>query len=864
MLSVLHQQVGPDYVNTIIIPQIESILRKEIGHYNPEEIYINKDNFLTEIIMKALDELGQKFVKINDVVIRAITFPDSIKKAIENKLVKEQQYQAYHFQLKIAEQEAKRKRIEAQGISNYQKIISETLNQKGAGAYWAIKKFKSEKEEPSKKEGLKIANNVDTTQPIVIGIAWPDEDSNFVKGAKLAAMEINNKKGKILNRELKLIINDKEKVVNSLKLRRSQHVAVNVANEFASNPQVVAVIGHKYSKLAVPASIVYKNHGIVFISPTSTNLKLTSNNFKYVFRLSPNNEEIGKQLAAYIHKTGYKKIIILHDRGSYANELVNSFISNAVKTYDIEIILRRSFFSSKNDFTDILVELKRRKFDAIFVSTNASVAAQIYTQSRDMRIMAPFIGGDALESEIFWNAVQEWEGFDGSEIFTKKSAVPTVFNANSLVKVTQSFIKKYQQEYQGEEANRMAALGYDAVKLLEHAIKKAQSSLPIKIAETLRYMQPCQGTAGQYQFQINGDIINKKLYFKFFKDQQFEYESLNKSTKKLTSFKEECGNLDHDKDNIVNNLDYCPDNNTTEISKGVYQKGALRGCPIDSDRDKIADYRDDCPNNLSNEISKGVDSRGCPMDKDNDTVLDYLDDCPNNLINEISKGIDLKGCPVDTDTDSIADYQDACPKNSLIELSKGINKIGCPIDSDNDNVPDYRDNCPNNLTNEISKGVDLKGCPVDNDQDGVQDYKDQCEETPREIAIELNGCPIIEKEKHILLGKASFASGKEKLSKHAQEFLKLLAQRVDLNLLIKIYIFGHTDSIGSISFNQKLSQKRANNIGQYLILQGIPSDKIEAIGMGESEPIASNDTSDGRDKNRRIEIRVTYFKKKIN
>ncbi len=685
---------------------------------------------------------------------------------------------------------------------------------------------KSSSDEDPKTEKLKIAN-----QEIVIGIAWPDKDSHFVKGAKLAAMEINNQKGKILNRALKLIINDKEKVVTSLKLRPSQDVAVNVANEFANNPQVVAVIGHRYSKLAVPASIVYKNHGIVFLAPTSTSLNLTTNNFKYVFRLSPNNEQIGKQLAAYIGKAGYKKIIVLHDRGSYAIELSNSFISNAVKTYDIEIILRRSFFSSKNDFTDILVELKRRKFDAIFISTDASVAAQIYQQSRDMNIMEPFIGGYDLETEIFWNAVQEWEGFDGSEIFTKKSVVPTVFNANSLVKTTQSFIKKFQQQYQGEQANRMAALGYDAVKLLEHAIKKAQSSIPIRIADTLRYMQACQGAAGQYQYQTNGDVFNKQLYFKFFKDQQFEYESLKKS-KKLISFQEECGNTDQDKDNISNNLDYCPNNNTIEMSKGVYQKGALRGCPIDSDRDKIENYRDDCPNNLRNEISKGVDLRGCPIDSDNDTIPDYRDNCPKNLSNEISKGVDLKGCPIDTDTDT---------------------------------VPDYRDNCPKNLSNEISKGVDLKGCPVDNDQDGVLDYKDQCEETPREVVVEPNGCPVIvEKEQHILFGKASFGSGKEKLSKQAQEFLKLLVQRLDINLLIKIYIFTHTDSIGSIIFNQKLSQKRANNIAQYLILQSIPSDKIEAIGMGESEPIASNDTSDGRDKNRRIEIRVTYFKKRIN
>jgi regulator of protease activity HflC (stomatin/prohibitin superfamily) len=176
MLAVLHQQVGPDYINTIIIPAIESILRKEIGHYNPEDIYINKDNFLTEIIMKALDELGQKFVKINDVVIRAVSLPDSIKKAIENKLVKEQQYQAYHFQLKIAEQEAKRKRIEAQGISDYHKILSKTLNQKIIKWHGIEATLKLSKSENAKiivigagKDGLPIIGNIPLEQAIENG-----------------------------------------------------------------------------------------------------------------------------------------------------------------------------------------------------------------------------------------------------------------------------------------------------------------------------------------------------------------------------------------------------------------------------------------------------------------------------------------------------------------------------------------------------------------------------------------------------------------------------------------------------------------------------------------------------------------------
>lgn len=128
MVSLLHQQVGPDYVNTIIIPEIESILRKKIGHFQPEDIYINKENILTDIIVKALDELGQKFVKINDVIIRKVELPKPISAAIESKLVEEQNLQTYEFKLLTEQKEAERKKIEAQGIREYQGIISETLD----------------------------------------------------------------------------------------------------------------------------------------------------------------------------------------------------------------------------------------------------------------------------------------------------------------------------------------------------------------------------------------------------------------------------------------------------------------------------------------------------------------------------------------------------------------------------------------------------------------------------------------------------------------------------------------------------------------------------------------------------------------
>jgi len=128
MLGLLHQQVGPDYVTTIIIPQVESVLRKRLSKHTPEEIYVNKNNILTKVVTEALEELGRKYVRANDVIIRNVVLPTSIQEAIEAKLVEEQNEQRYDFLIKRERKEATRKEIEAQGIRSYQAIVSTTLS----------------------------------------------------------------------------------------------------------------------------------------------------------------------------------------------------------------------------------------------------------------------------------------------------------------------------------------------------------------------------------------------------------------------------------------------------------------------------------------------------------------------------------------------------------------------------------------------------------------------------------------------------------------------------------------------------------------------------------------------------------------
>lgn len=128
MLGMLHQQVGPDYINTIIIPEVESVLRTLLSIYDPEDIYANKEDILTRVIVEATEELEKKYITAKGIVIRSIILPDSIRGAIENKLVQQQLEKTYIHILEKEKKEAERKRIEAQGIKDYQNIVMQTLS----------------------------------------------------------------------------------------------------------------------------------------------------------------------------------------------------------------------------------------------------------------------------------------------------------------------------------------------------------------------------------------------------------------------------------------------------------------------------------------------------------------------------------------------------------------------------------------------------------------------------------------------------------------------------------------------------------------------------------------------------------------
>ena len=100
------------------------------------------------------------------------------------------------------------------------------------------------------------------------------------------------------------------------------------------------------------------------------------------------------------------------------------------------------------------------------------------------------------------------------------------------------------------------------------------------------------------------------------------------------------------------------------------------------------------------------------------------------------------------------------------------------------------------------------------------------------------------------------ATNSSKLAPNATRILGAIAETMRQSPSFSIQINGHTDSVGAASYNRALSQKRAEAVRNYLIATGIEASRLKATGLGESNPIASNDTKEGRALNRRVEIRV--------
>lgn len=328
---------------------------------------------------------------------------------------------------------------------------------------------------------------------------------------------------------------------------------------------------------------------------------------------------------------------------------------------------------------------------------------------------------------------------------------------------------------------------------------------------------------------------------------------------------------DEDQDGVSDRNDKCPGTAPgTKVNK--------EGCPVDRDADGVLNEEDKCP-----DVAGKVELAGCP-DSDNDGIIDSEDTCPNKAGSK-----EMGGCP-DTDEDGIADNIDKCPNEAGTAEREGCpepvsveemgmytyNKLplkngtlviydenGIPVDTvytDENGMFAYTNLDPD-------KNYSIRPINFDGDEDKIDIYlvdkdgnkthgttktddgkfvfrKESKEEAPKQTVISAD-----------LLSNIMFSSNSSSINIKYYKQLDALAKAAK-EANVKIYVEGHADSSGPLDFNNRLADKRAERVKAYLVRKGVKSDMIQAVGKGISEPVESNDTYEGRTKNRRVELEV--------
>ncbi len=165
-VAVLHQKVGPDYLEKVVVPEIDGTLRQSSGKMSLDDIYMSKGTSLYGILTQAIFKIEKNYVTIQDVVVRRVILPKPVEAAIENKIEQKQLSEAYKYKLDREQNEASRKIIEAEGIYQYNTKVTKSLNKdilkwKGIQATQALAESNNAK--------IVVIGNGGNQLPIILG-----------------------------------------------------------------------------------------------------------------------------------------------------------------------------------------------------------------------------------------------------------------------------------------------------------------------------------------------------------------------------------------------------------------------------------------------------------------------------------------------------------------------------------------------------------------------------------------------------------------------------------------------------------------------------------------------------------------------
>ena len=358
-----------------------------------------------------------------------------------------------------------------------------------AATYGCGKKEEPKKEEPKKAEAPaqpEAVVKIGHVGPLTGGIAHLGKDNE--NGVRLALDEANAKGLVIDGKKIKFELVGEDD-------QADPKVGTTVAQKLV-DAKVAGIVGHLNSG-TIPASAIYNQAGIPFISGSATNPKVTEQGFKVAFRTVGRDDQQGPAIASYLATTSkVKTVAIVDDATAYGKGLADE-VEKTLKGAGVKIVANEHGTDKTTDWKAVLTKLKGKKPDAVFYGGMDATAGPMVKQAKELGIKVQFAFGDgACTDEMSKLAGPAAEG-----LLCSQAGIPTQA-------ASKAFLDAFKGKY--GDVKQYAPFTYDAANLLIAAMQKANSTDPAKYLPSLQAIS-YDGASGHIEFDAKGDRKNAEM-----------------------------------------------------------------------------------------------------------------------------------------------------------------------------------------------------------------------------------------------------------------------------------------------------------------------------------------------------------------
>jgi branched-chain amino acid transport system substrate-binding protein len=354
---------------------------------------------------------------------------------------------------------------------------------------------KASTDDTKKDDGASVIK-VATQSPLSGGSATLGEAIKL--GAQLA-LEEQKDKFKDLGYEIQLVPYDDQ---------GDPKKGVANAELLGADKEILAVVGHLNSGVAIPSSVTYEKYKIPMVSPANTATDVTDRGLAAVNRIVARDDFQGPAGAEFaVNKLGAKKIFVIQDKTAYGTGLAEAFKA-AAEELGAEIVGFEGITVGEKDYNGVLNQVVAQAPDLVYFGGLYSEGGLIIKQGREKGLEVPFMGGDGLDSstlvEIAGDAV-------------KNTFITSVAGDTTATDAGKDFAAKYKDKY-GKNVESYSAYGYDSMgvvlKGIEDAINGNDGKLPSReqVRDAVRAVTDYQGVVTTVTFDDKGDNENAQVF----------------------------------------------------------------------------------------------------------------------------------------------------------------------------------------------------------------------------------------------------------------------------------------------------------------------------------------------------------------